>query len=416
MAEAMKKVLDPPFVHTTPRDTPHNVLHVVVLTTSFPLEPESSSGTFVARLFDHLPENVEATIITPASRRTVGPLKRGRLRILPVPYAPACCRLLAHEPGGLPVALRTQPWLYFILPMLLASLAIVLLKEARRSDSIHANWAVNGLLAGLIGRLLGRPVVVTLRGEDVTRARRGGLARRILAAALRLSTRAAAVSADMATWLKGEFPRLAEKIVLVANGVDSAFLEIDRPAAERPTAVCEFITVGSLIPRKGVDTLIRALAACEHRQWHFRVVGAGPEHEALSQLAESLGVGPRVTFMGNVPPSEVPALLSVADVFLLGSHAEGRPNSLVEAMAAGLPVLASRIDGVTELIDDGTAGLLAQPGNVAEWSESIEQLLASPALRKQLGEAARRRIMACGLTWQAAAEKYAEIYRSMVEN
>jgi glycosyltransferase involved in cell wall biosynthesis len=387
-----------------------------VLTTSFPLELNSSSGTFVARLFDHLPENIEATIITPASRRTVDPLKRGGLRILPVTYAPTCCRRLAHEPGGLPVALRTQPWLYFILPMLFASLAIVLLNEARRSDCIHANWAVNGLLAGLIGRLLGRPVVVTLRGEDVTRARGGGFARRILAAALRLSTRATAVSADMAIWLKDEFPCLAQKIVLIANGVDGAFLEIDRPAAERSAAACEFITVGSLIPRKGVDTLIRALAACEHRRWHFRVVGAGPEHKELSRLAESLGVAPQITFMGNVPPSQVPALLFAADVFLLGSHAEGRPNALVEAMAAGLPALASRIDGVTELIDDGTSGLLAHPGDVAEWSESIQQLLASPDLRRQLGEGARRRIIAGGLTWQAAAEKYAEIYRSMVES
>lgn len=387
-------------------------MRVAVLSTSFPLTPDSCSGIFVAHLLDSLPSGIEVTVITPASQQVASPLRRGALHVLPVRYAPAGWQRLAHAPGGLPVALSREPWLYAIVPILLVALAFRLHRVARRCHVIHANWAIGGLLGALVCRFIKRPLITTLRGEDITRAKRGGLSRTLLAQVLRSSMAVTVVSTDMAAWIRKEFPEFAGRIVVVENGVDPAFLSISRvqSASGHPPTL---VTVGSLIPRKGIDTLIRGLAHSRGKEWRFRIIGAGDEQSALQRLADELGVAGNVDFVGALPPRDIPAMLADADIFLLGSHSEGRPNALIEAMAAALPAIASQIDGITELIEDEVNGLLVPPGDDAAWGRTIARLLGDPQLRQRLGVSARASIVGRGLTWQAGAERYAAIYREL---
>lgn len=389
-------------------------LRVAVLTTSYPLVPGNSSGIFVARLLEAMPDEVGISVITPASRREAS-ARSGKLLVRPVRYAPQSWQCLAHEPGGIPVALRGNPWLRCLIPLLIATLAFRIWREARTHQLLHANWAFNGCVAGVAGRLTGCPVLTSLRGEDVSRARDCWFARQILGLAVRLSGGLVTVSTDMARWLEEAFPSAAGKITVVENGVDAAFLAAGIKRHNRPPrAVLVIACAGSLIPRKGHDVLLRALARCTEHAWTLRLAGEGRERGNLERLAGELGLSDRIEFQGELPPEAMPDFLADADMFVLPSFSEGRPNALLEAMAAGLPVVASAIDGVTELVDDGHTGQLFPPGDHLGLAAVLRPLLQEAAVRNRLGTAAHLEVSRRQLTWAGAAEKHVALYRQLL--
>lgn len=388
---------------------------VTLVTTSFPVGARSVSGIFVAHLADRLSDLVDLTVVTPADASNSGRFPRRALTVVACRYAPKRWQYLAHAPGGIPVALNNNRWLYLWLPGMLLSLFISSAREALSSSVIHANWVICGCLAGVLGRMLGKPVVTTLRGEDVTRGGRSAMDRLLLRICLRLSNRVVSVSQDMRNWLADNFIQYADKLVLIENGVDQAFLLV---GAQRnygnPARAMHLITVGSLIPRKGVDQILRALAQLDGVRPTLTVVGSGPEEQSLREMAERLGLAGHVRFIGRVEPKEVLALLAEADVFVLASHSEGRPNVILEAMAAGLPVIASNIPGVREIVDHGATGLLFDDGAIVPLARCIETLSADQALRRRLGEGGRDRILSKELTWPNCARKYVEVYRELL--
>ena len=363
-----------------------------------------------------MPIEVAVTIITPASIRVGSPLVRKGIRIVPVRYAPQPLQRLAHEPGGLPVALRQSPFLYAILPLLIGQLALKTLWSRQHTRLIHANWAVNGCIAGIAGGLTGRPVLTSLRGEDVSRARVRFGARLTLVLALRLSNRVVAVSHDMAVWLSEKFPWAAGRISVIENGVAPVFLAIGAERKPRTLSTPLIVSVGSLIPRKGHGVLIAALARCADLPWQLRLIGDGPSHAGLAEQSKALGLTERIHFAGTQAPELVAKHLAEASVFAFPSLAEGRPNALLEAMAAGLPIVASEIDGVTELMESEITGLLTPPHDEAALAIALRTLLTDTALASRLGIAAHAHIEALGLTWSVAAQRYADLYRAMAEN
>lgn len=393
-----------------------HTMQVAVLTTSYPLAPGSTSGIFVARLLEAMPDHITLSVITPASCADTPRNPHEKLQVLPVRYAPEAWQRLAHEPGGLPVALRGAPWLRLFIPLLVAALALRTLREARTHHLIHANWAFNGCVAGIAGLLTNRPVLTSLRGDDVSRARKTWFAKLILRLAIALSRTIVAVSTDMAKWLRDEFPAATRKIAVVENGVDAAFITVFNARRNRalhplPVLVC----AGNLIPRKGHRVLLRALARCTDLAWRLQLAGEGPEHAELARLAIELGLADRIEFSGELPPDAMPAFLANADLFILPSFSEGRSNALLEAMASGLPVVASDIDGVTELIEDDRTGRLFPPGDDEALAAILFALLQDVPALSRLGAAAHAEICRRQLTWTSAAEKYAVLYQQMLE-
>jgi glycosyltransferase involved in cell wall biosynthesis len=290
-------------------------------------------------------------------------------------------------------------------------------REARTHHLIHANWAFNGCVAGVAGILSGRPVLTSLRGEDVSRARDSWLARQVLGLSVRVSHALVAVSTDMAQWLKETFPSAAGKITVVENGVAPAFLAAgterrNSPLQDAPVIAC----AGNLILRKGHEVLLRALARCMEDTWTLRLAGEGCERARLERLASELGLSDRVEFLGELPPEAVPGFLASADLFVLPSFSEGRPNALLEAMATGLPVVASAIGGVTELVDDGRTGQLFPPGEDSALAAILRLLLHDAPTRARLGAAAHLEIRRRQLTWAGAAEKYVTLYRQLLKD
>lgn len=387
-------------------------MRLVVLTTSYPLTARSSSGIFVARLVEHLPSDIAVTVITPASRAKLPPETSNKSRLATFRYAPKAWQILAHEPGGIPVALRTHRWTYLLIPPFLLSMFVSCMIAARRADVIHANWAICGVIGGLVGSLIRVPVVTTLRGDDVTRAQRSSFDRMILALCLRLSDRVVCVSESIAAWARSRYPQHAASVCVIENGVEDVFLQVPAKRTGATREACRFVMVGSLIERKRVDRIITAFGTLSS-DTRLTIIGDGPEQARLQALVERSGLRERVEFTGAVPPQAIAERLAQADVFVLASRSEGRPNAVLEAMAAGLPVIASNIPGVDELVEHGTTGFLFNPDSVDNLTRHMQSLADAPDLRRRLGGAARDAIRRRGLLWRATAENYARAYRTL---
>ena len=181
-----------------------------------------------------------------------------------------------------------------------------------------------------------------------------------------------------------------ERTLVIHNGVDTdRFRPPARPLDQGPLML---VVVANLIPQKGVDVLLRAAARLPLDVWQLRVVGDGPEEQGLRRLAGELGIARRVEFTGL--RDDVPDLLRDADIAVHPARwQEALGNTVLEAMATGLPVVASGTGGIPELLEDGVDGLLVPPGDQAALTGALERLVFDPALRARLGAAARSRVL-----------------------
>jgi glycosyltransferase involved in cell wall biosynthesis len=171
------------------------------------------------------------------------------------------------------------------------------------------------------------------------------------------------------------------------------------PLRDRPARI---VSIGALLPNKGIAYLVEAIAFLRSRALDVEclVVGEGPLRSDLERRIRRSGLGDAVTLLGHRPEGEVAHILATSDLFVLasvvarGGKREGIPVSLMEAMATGLPVVATRITGIPELVTDGESGRLVEPGDPDELADAIRELVEQPARAAQLGRAGRRKVEA----------------------
>jgi glycosyltransferase involved in cell wall biosynthesis len=176
----------------------------------------------------------------------------------------------------------------------------------------------------------------------------------------------------------------AHKVSVIPNGVT-----IDAPDTAERRRPRRVVTIANLRPEKGLDVLLRAaaLVARTFADARFELVGAGPERDSLEALSHELGLREVVSFAGH--REDVAARLAAADVCVHPSRSEAFPNAVLEAMAAGLPVIASGVGGVLELIRDGRTGLVVPAGDHESLARAICRVMDDPSLARSLGESAR---------------------------
>ncbi|MHC4711726.1 MAG: glycosyltransferase [Planctomycetota bacterium] len=284
------------------------------------------------------------------------------------------------------------------------------LHRERRFEVCHAFFT---LPAGAVAWRLRRrfPFIVSLRGSDVPGF--SGRYRRLYGTAKSLFRRiwrtAAAVTAnsnDLAALAQETLPGLA--VDIIPNGVDTGLFRPGEPSARPPTV----LTVARLIPRKNVATAVRAAAALAKDLPGLRwtIVGEGPLEDELLTLAKSLGVGDKVALRRYVPRGEMPDVYRSADAFLLTSGREGMSNTVLEALASGLPVVASReaLSGM----DFPQAHVVGTHDPEAA-ARALLDLLTNEDKRSSEGTGARR--TAEGYTWAAAAEMFCALYERVLE-
>jgi len=394
-------------------------LRIAVLAHSFPRFAGDGHGTFVKSLSEALARRghrVWAVIpFDPAIRPDPGT----PLAIEPFRYVwpdrlhrLGYSRTLQRDLGLKLWAVAEAP-LYFAF----AQRALARLVRSEKIDLIHAHWILpNGYVAARVSRTTGVPYVVTLHGSDVFMAERNrlfaSLARRALAGAAHVTSCSAELSARLVALAGGEH---ASKVLLVPNGTEPAGVATEREpgaagAPELPAGCRPVVAVGRLVDKKGFRHLLDAAPRILARVPEARIVlgGGGPLEAPLREQARRLGIEGSVVFTGALDHGRVLALLAGAEVVVMPSvrdprgNVDGLPIVVLEAMAAGRPVVASEVSGIPLAIEDGRSGLLVPAGRPEAIAEAVIGLLEDRDRARELGERARERIET-ELNWDAVA-------------
>jgi glycosyltransferase involved in cell wall biosynthesis len=337
---------------------------VVVLIT---LAEVGGAQAYVAALLPTLSEHFEVTV----AARGAGPVRE------------AAERLELRYVGLRHLRRAIRPW-----RDLLALAELVRLFRRVRPDVLHASSSKAGVLGRLAAQLSGVPVrIFTVHGWAFAAASGGSSTFYRWADRLMRPLTTVTVCVSDNERAAGIAARTCDpaRTVVIRNAVDVT----GAPQARHDGAPPTLITVGRLKAPKDPVTLLRALAALPTEEFAALIVGDGPDRPAVEELSARLGLGGRVRLEGE--RRDVADLLAASDVFVLSSRSEGLPVSVLEAMAAGLPVVASDVGGVSELVIDGETGILVRPGDPDRLAEALEGLLSDPDRRRRLGEAGRAR-------------------------
>ncbi|HEY0270470.1 MAG TPA: glycosyltransferase [Sphingomonas sp.] len=375
------------------------MLRVLTLSSLFPDETRRNFGIFVERQTLGLAAlaDVEVEVVAPVG------LPPGPLALHPhylaqarLPERETWKGLAIHRPRFM-----VAPGLGALNPWLMARALKPLLRRIREHfpfDVIDAEFFFpDGPAAARLGRALGVPVSIKARGADIhlwgkTRGCRGQILRAGKAAGGLLAV-SAALKADMtALGLPGEAIRVHY------TGVD---LDRFAPSADRAAAKAALgiegpllLSVGALVPRKGHDLAIRAMAALPDAT--LLIAGEGPARPALAALIADLDVGDRVRLLGSQPHEALPGLGAAADIGVLVSASEGLANAWLESIACGTPVVISDAGGAAELVDRPAAGRIVTrtPEAIAA---AVRDILAAPPAPDEVRAVAER------FTWGANA-------------
>lgn len=282
-----------------------------------------------------------------------------------------------------------------------------------KPDILHLHSSKAGILGRLVAKRLNIPVVFTVHGwsftEGVSNKRR---------LVYKLIERFMANFADKIITVSNYDRKLAldlgvgnEKLLTtIHNGIPDSHRKIKRDRSF--DHVIKLIMVARFEAPKNHDALLTALARLKHLPWIIEFVGDGPTMRNMTDLARDYGLAERVKFLGA--RNDVDTLLEKADIFCLISNWEGLPLTILEAMRAGLPVIASRVGGVPEAVQDGKTGILVDRDDEDALAQAITSLVESESLRIQMGQNGRQRFEK-EFTFQTMLQKTMQIYDAVVQ-
>lgn len=257
--------------------------------------------------------------------------------------------------------------------------------RARGCRHVHVHFLFGGAAIALfLNRLYGMPYSLTAHGSDIF------LEKALQAEKLAHSRYTRVATEYNAAYLR---PLIRDghkgSLEVIPFGIDSSCLPRPAAPADR-NAPIRVLAVGRLIWQKAHALLLEACAAARDRGhvFHLRLVGEGPLRAETEERIRALNLGDRATLVGAIPREQVWAEYRKADVFVMSSVSEGSPFVILEAMAAGLPVIAPALHGIPEMIRDGHDGLLFRTGSVEDLTEKFVRVLGDAALRLSLGTGA----------------------------
>jgi glycosyltransferase involved in cell wall biosynthesis len=350
-------------------------MKILTFSTLFPSSAKPGHGIFVETRLRHLVASgrVESRVVAPVPWFPFTHPRFGS-------YA-KMARAPRHETRhGIPVVHPRYPVLPKVgmnaAPFLLAQAAKPaigrLIDEGFDFDLIDAHYFYpDGVAAAMLGRYFNKPLVITARGSDITLLPQYRLPRRMILWAV---SRANAII-TVCDALRDEMIVLGAdpaRVTSLRNGVD---LELFRPTAREASRPFTLVTVGHLVPVKAQELIVGALPLLPGVR--LVIAGDGPNRGMLEQLTRTLGVSDRVTFLGAVPQAQLRAHYGAADAMVLASSREGWANVLLESMACGTPVVASRVWGTPEVVAAPEAGVLMAERSPQGVADAVNALRAA---------------------------------------
>src|SRR6266566_1133063 len=383
-------------------------MNVLFLTHSFPRSEGDAAGSFILRLAVALRgEDVNVRVVAPAGPGLPATERIEGIGVERFRYAPRRYEKLAYT-GNMASDVASSWSARLALVGFLGS-DFVHAVRARRSfepELVHAHWWFpNGVVGTWVGGLARIPLVTTLHGTDVRLARTVGVAKPLFGHVLKHSAAVTTVS----RWLKEETEALVPGVHPTVAPMPVA---TDRfvPGTSRDGQ--RLLFVGRLTAQKGVEHLLHALASMKS-QATLDIVGDGPSRSALAELAQQLGISPRIRWHGQLSQSDLPQLYQRAAAVVVPSIDEGLGLVAVEALLCETPVVAFDSGGLRDVIQHEKTGLLVQPGDRTALANTLDDLLGRDGRGSQLGRAGRLYALSA-FAPESAARRYAEIYRQVL--
>ncbi len=281
-----------------------------------------------------------------------------------------------------------------------------------KPDIIHAHSSKAGVVARVAGWICKVPVVFTAHGWGFTpgtpnkRRMVALIAEKLLAS---LTTKLICVSENDRQLALSLGVGNKNSLKVVRYGINNIPVTSANPSQQPP----RLIMVARFNEQKDQTTLLKAIAQLKDNSIHLDLVGSGPSLESCKALAKSLGIENQVSFLGD--RRDVPDLLAQSQIFILSTHYEGLPISILEAMRAGLPVVATSVNGIPEEVVDGKTGFLAPRQDVQALADALHTLINSPEIRQQMGKAGREKFEQ-EFTVERMITETREIYEAITKN
>ena len=375
---------------------------ILVATTLFPNKNQKRHGIFVATRLRHLLASgeIEAQVIAPVPWFPFKFPSMGKYSIYAdIPAHEECNGIQVFHPRYLVIPKIGMLLTPFFLAISLFFCAIKVRKSGFKFDLLDGHYFYpDGIATAIVAKLLKVPYVITARGTDINLISKF----RIPAKLIRWAAAGASANITVSRALKDKMVALGvspEKIAVLRNGVDTNLFVMNDPALIRQKLKITgtvLLSVGNLVELKGHSLIVQALA--ELPDCKLIIVGQGEEHEKLQRIAMELNVSDRVIYIKDVSQSELARIYSAADLLILASSREGWPNVLLESMACGTPVLATRVGGTPEIVNAKEAGLLIDERSTDSIVSGVKRLLNSPPLSEDTRKYAENFSWDCTVT------------------
>lgn len=394
-------------------------LRVLVLTSTFPRWADDTEPVFVLALCERLSHRFDICVLAPhAPGAKLTEQMTNGINVVRFRYFFCWGESLAYQ-GGITAKLRSNPFRYFlVIPFLIGQwVALTHLLVRHQFDVVHAHWLFpQGFVAGITKVMLPRfpTLVCTSHGTDIN-GLQSGFFSRIKRFTIRQSDAYTVVSRAMLSKALA-LGATCKRTSVISMGVDARALFT--PDLDVPRATRQILFVGRLDVQKGIELLIRAMPSIleNYPDCSLRIVGAGPQLEALNEQVIALGMSQRIEFVGAVPNSELPNHYRSATLVVFPSiGAEGLGLVCAEALACECPVVASDLPAVLEVVQHEVSGLIFRQNDCDDLVSKVLLMLSDPSWRKSMGTAGREHVLA-HYDWRQVETDFEDVFMRAIQH
>ncbi len=389
-------------------------MKILLSTTIFPNRLEPNRGVYIKKQVKELARREKLTILVPIPYFPSFIKNSGQSFYANIPVEDNLDGLHVYYPRFfiIPKIFRFLhgPFLFFSVYRFYRQVI-----NSEKPEALLGFWSFpEGFANVLIAKCFKLPVIIGCRGSDINQLTRPYIQRKIISWTLGNCNRVLSVSEALKTEMVDKLGVSAERITVIPNGVEEDKFYPQNQDKVRETLGLNkreqiVVCVARLEAVKGVDVLIRAFAQVRGKGQRLAIVGDGEEMPRLKALVEELGLSDYVLLLGSKPHDEIPLWINAADLMVLPSITEGWPNVLMEAFSCGKPVVASRVGGVPEIVNDSSLGIMTRPGDADDLARGINDGL------KRQWDANIIRARVLGRSWAIVAEELRRELKQVLE-